>query len=196
MQPQHQLPIAPRRRAPARFAVVSAAATLLIASVTSPARAQQQASARAARVAAPPPEGVTRVPAPPSDTPAPPPPRFRVPGVEAARGPELPSVGCVVGGSLIALGLGTAIATGVLLAEDDRPSAADCVDGRCTFTEDEALLAAHVAGWGVVLTGIVLGTTIVLAGTASDDRTLPSATVAIVPRGFPGGGGLGMNGRF
>lgn len=163
-----------------------------------PAGAQQSGAtpARASRVAAPPPDGVTRVPAPPSDTPAPPPPRFRVPGVEAARGSELPSMGCVIGGSLIAIGLGTAIATGVLLAEDDRHGDAECVGGRCTFTEDEALLAAHFAGWGVVATGIVLGTTLVLAGTASDDRTLPAATVAIVPRGFPGGGGLGMNGRF
>lgn len=163
-----------------------------------PAAAQQQpaAPARASRVSAPPQDGVTRVPAPPSDTPAPPQQRFKMPGVEAARGSELPSVGCVIGGSLIAIGLGTAIATGVLLAEDDRHGEAECVGGRCAPADDEALLAAHFAGWGVVATGIVLGTTLVLVGTASDERTLPSATVAVVPRGFPGGGGLGMTGRF
>src|SRR5690606_30968498 len=117
------------------------------------------------------------------------------------KGSDLPTIGLIVGGGLVVLGLGTGITTGVLLADDPKVDTR-CADARClaerrdAIAAEEALVAVHYAGWGVMMTGVVLGTALVLAGTASDERTRPAASVAVVPRGFPSGGGVGMNGRF
>lgn len=174
--------------------------------IASTARAQEaptaQPAARAATTAAAPPPVATA--AAPSDAPGErpnPTSPIRVPRIEAGSGSDLPTIGLVVGGGLVALGLGTGVVSGILLADDPRLEGR-CADARCVaerrdaIASEEALVATHYAGWGVMMTGVVLGVTLVLAGTASDERTRPAASVAVVPRGFPGGGGVGMNGRF
>jgi hypothetical protein len=216
---QHRSPRPPASAPRPRSSICQFAAVSIACLLVTPARAQQAPRAdrppppRAAPPssdATPPPQtGAAPAPTPaagaaPAGAPAEavvPSSPVRVPRIEAGRGSELPMIGVVVGGGLVALGLGTGVVSGILLAEEPRRDGR-CADARCAaerrdaIASEEALVAAHYAGWGVMTTGIVLGAALILAGTASDARTRSSASVAVVPRGFPGGGGVGMSGRF
>ncbi|MDI1451508.1 hypothetical protein [Polyangium sp. 6x1] len=122
-------------------------------------------------------------------TPPPPPASFRR------------TAGFIVGGVGVAGLVGAAVTGGIIMAKADTMDDCRKTPATCTINPDDratykALLVPNAVMWGVGIAGVGAGLLLILTAPSSPAGEAGKAAFVPVPLVVPGGGGVGLSGRF